>query len=89
MVVAARRVIKQHHAEGFVSLPPGPVPIPRWRIDRLVRVYGALFADPLGFVAERFRDHGDLYSVDEGGGSRPVRDPASGALPRAARHAGA
>jgi len=48
--------------------PPGPPRIPRWRLDRLVRVYGALLRDPIGFVGERFDEFGDVYHVDEGGG---------------------
>lgn len=50
--------------------PPGPEPIPRWRIDRLIPVYGALLRDPIGFVEERLGEYGDVYFVDEGGGSR-------------------
>lgn len=49
--------------------PPGPDRIPRWKVHRLIPMYGALLRDPLGFVGERFDAYGDLYHVDEGGGS--------------------
>jgi cytochrome P450 len=49
--------------------PPGPPPHRRRDVLRTARSVRALVADPLGFVGERFREHGDLYHVDEGGGS--------------------
>ena len=54
----------------MVHNPPGPAPIPRWHVPRLIQVYGALLRDPISFVSERFAEYGDIYFVDEGGGSR-------------------
>lgn len=50
------------------AIPPGPTRSrnPLVRLATLLR----LVRDPLGFVGQRFEEHGDLYQVDEGGGRR-------------------
>jgi cytochrome P450 len=49
--------------------PPGPPPHRRRDLLRTARSIRALVADPLGFVGGRFAEYGELYHVDEGGGS--------------------
>lgn len=57
--------------------PPGPPPHRPWSILRTLWSLRSLAQDPLGFIGGRFARYGDLYHVDEGGGSHlyVVRDP--------------
>jgi len=49
--------------------PPGPKPHRKRDILRTARSLWSLGSDPIGFVGTRFEEYGDLYHVDEGGGS--------------------
>lgn len=49
--------------------PPGPPRHRRRDILRTARSIRDLLRDPIGFVGGRFAEYGDLYYVDEGGGS--------------------
>ena len=54
------------------TLPPGPPRHRRRDVVRTVQSLRALARDPIGFVGGRFAQYGDLYHVDEGGGSHLV-----------------
>ena len=51
------------------SHPPGPPPHRKRDFIRTARSIRRLVADPLDFIGNRFAEYGDIYHVDEGGGS--------------------
>jgi len=61
----------------MVAYPPGPKRHRRRSILRTLWSTRRLLQDPIGFVGSRFDQYGDVYHVDEGGGSHLyiARDP--------------
>lgn len=53
----------------MTTYPPGPPPLRRRDLLRKVRSIRDLLSDPIAYVGGRFSEFGDLYHVDEGGGS--------------------